>query len=234
MLNPKVISESAETDEQYEGCLSFFNVRGLVPRPLHIEVACTRPDGQQYILALDDAMARLAAHEIDHLAGRLYVSRMRDGARPIPVSEYRGTGQTWAYPAPRDANSGTPSRNRKPLRNAGLSAANLGFEHRARRLRAGVAGTTRKTGGRPTTMSPVVQGRVHPCGPTRICGDPLILLLGFWPVSKVHRLNRLPDLLLLPSVGTGGGRGPSAGRRAGARGSGFGLSRRGTGGRAWL
>jgi peptide deformylase len=99
MLNPVVISESAETDEQYEGCLSFFDVRGLVPRPQRIEITCTRPDGSQYILALANGMARLAAHEIDHLAGKLYVTRMRDGVRPIPVSEYRGTGRAWAYPA---------------------------------------------------------------------------------------------------------------------------------------
>jgi peptide deformylase len=98
MLNPQVISESAETDEQYEGCLSFFNVRGLVSRPLHIEVACTRPGGGHYILALDNAMARLVAHEVDHLNGRLYVTRMREGTRPIPVAEYRGTGHAWAYP----------------------------------------------------------------------------------------------------------------------------------------
>jgi peptide deformylase len=98
MLNPRVVSESAQEDEQFEGCLSFFDVRGIVPRPLHIEIACTRPDGGQYILSLDNAMARLAAHEIDHLNGRLYTSRMRDGAGPIPVSEYRGTGQTWTYP----------------------------------------------------------------------------------------------------------------------------------------
>jgi peptide deformylase len=109
MLNPQVISESAETDEQYEGCLSFFDVRGLVPRPLHIEVACTRPDGQQYVLALDNAMARLAAHEIDHLNGRLYTSRMRDDVRPIPVSEYHGTGQSWAYPAPGQNRAGASS-----------------------------------------------------------------------------------------------------------------------------
>lgn len=109
MLNPQVISESAEADEQYEGCLSFFDVRGLVPRPLHIEVACTQPDGQQYILTLDNAMARLAAHEIDHLAGRLYVSRMRDGVRPIPVSEYRGIGYTWTYPAPGHTPAGAPT-----------------------------------------------------------------------------------------------------------------------------
>jgi peptide deformylase len=108
MLNPVVISQSAEADEQYEGCLSFFDVRGLVPRPLHIEVACTRPDGQQYILALDNAMARLTAHEIDHLNGILYTSRMCKGTSPIPVAEYRGTGHAWAYPAQARPAEGRP------------------------------------------------------------------------------------------------------------------------------
>jgi len=100
LLNPRVISESAETDEQYEGCLSFFDVRGMVPRPLRIEVACTSLDGQQHVLSLDTAMARLTAHEIDHLYGKLYTSHMREGTRPIPVAEYRGTGNAWSYPAP--------------------------------------------------------------------------------------------------------------------------------------
>jgi hypothetical protein len=54
-------------------------------------------------------MARLAAHEIDHLNGRLYTSRMRDGVRPIPVSEYRGTGHTWTYPAAGHSPTGTPT-----------------------------------------------------------------------------------------------------------------------------
>ena len=45
-------------------------------------------------------MARLAAHEIDHLNGTLYTTRMRDSVTPIPVSEYRVTGRTWADPAP--------------------------------------------------------------------------------------------------------------------------------------
>jgi peptide deformylase len=35
LLNPRISDESADTDEQYEGCLSFFDVRGMVPRPLH-------------------------------------------------------------------------------------------------------------------------------------------------------------------------------------------------------
>jgi peptide deformylase len=97
LLNPRVITESADSDEQYEGCLSFFDVRGLVPRPLQIEVEYTQPSGQHMFAVLDAGLARLAGHEIDHLHGRLYTSRMHAGVHPIPVQEYRGTGQAWTY-----------------------------------------------------------------------------------------------------------------------------------------
>ncbi|WP_211258894.1 peptide deformylase [Spirillospora albida] len=83
LLNPRVIGTSAETDEQYEGCLSFFDVRGLVPRPLQLEVEHTRSDGQRSIIVLEAGLARLAGHEIDHLYGRLYTERMRNGVEPI-------------------------------------------------------------------------------------------------------------------------------------------------------
>nr|WP_281288868.1 peptide deformylase [Actinomadura syzygii] len=98
LLNPRVVSSSSETDVQYEGCLSFFEVRGLVPRPLRLEIEHTRLDGRQVIIALDTGLARLAAHEIDHLYGRLYTDRMLDGTTPIPVEEYRNTGKPWTYP----------------------------------------------------------------------------------------------------------------------------------------
>ncbi|RSS13966.1 peptide deformylase [Streptomyces sp. WAC08401] len=70
LLNPQVIAASQETDDQYEGCLSFFDVRGL---------------------------ARLVQHEIDHLDGHLYTARMRPGVQPISVTEYRQTGRAWSY-----------------------------------------------------------------------------------------------------------------------------------------
>jgi peptide deformylase len=38
LFNPRVIDSSDDRDEQYEGCLSFFDVRCLVPRPLVIHV----------------------------------------------------------------------------------------------------------------------------------------------------------------------------------------------------
>ncbi|MGW2582598.1 peptide deformylase [Streptomyces virginiae] len=99
LFNPSIVEESPETDEQYEGCLSFFDVRGKVPRPLAISVEHQDIDGTQRITIFERGMARLVAHEVDHLHGLLYRSRMRDGVQPIPVSEYRGTGSSWQYGA---------------------------------------------------------------------------------------------------------------------------------------
>jgi peptide deformylase len=97
LLNPQVSDQSAETDEQYEGCLSFFDVRGKVPRPLAIEVEHQDVDGTTRITTFERGLARLVYHEIDHLFGVLYKSRMRAGVEPISVSAYKGTGQQWTY-----------------------------------------------------------------------------------------------------------------------------------------
>ncbi|WP_281180264.1 peptide deformylase [Actinomadura hibisca] len=99
LLNPNIIAESAEHDEQYEGCLSLFDVRGMVPSALRLEVEHTALDGTPTITVFTDAMARLVRHEVDHLAGHLYLDRMRPGVTPISVAEYRGAGHPWSYRA---------------------------------------------------------------------------------------------------------------------------------------
>jgi peptide deformylase len=97
LLNPRITERSEEADEQYEGCLSFFDVRGLVPRPLTITVETTALDGTTVTTVYERGLARLVHHEIDHLDGLLYLSRMRPGVEPISVDEYRQTGRAWAY-----------------------------------------------------------------------------------------------------------------------------------------
>ncbi|OBF63403.1 formylmethionine deformylase [Mycobacterium sp. 852002-51759_SCH5129042] len=97
LLNPRVIDQSDDTDEQYEGCLSFFDVRGLVPRPLHITVETTTLTGELVTADYHHGLARLVYHELDHLDGALYTARMRPGIKPIPVEEYRLSGQNWTY-----------------------------------------------------------------------------------------------------------------------------------------
>lgn len=97
LLNPRIVEESGTRDEQYEGCLSFFDVRGKVPRPMAISVEHTDVDGTERITIFEQGLARLVAHEVDHLHGVLYRTRMREGVQPIPVAEYRGTGKSWNY-----------------------------------------------------------------------------------------------------------------------------------------
>lgn len=97
LLNPRLVDAAPDTDEQYEGCLSFFDQRGLVPRPLRIDVEHTHIDGSRVITSYEYGMARLVAHEIDHLEGRLYVDRMAPGVPLVPVEEYRHSGQPWRY-----------------------------------------------------------------------------------------------------------------------------------------
>ena len=97
LLNPRVVDESSEADEQFEGCLSFFDVRGLVRRPLEVTVESLRSDGTKMIIRYEQALARLVGHEIDHLDGRLYTERMPQEARLLHVDEYSETGRPWRY-----------------------------------------------------------------------------------------------------------------------------------------
>ena len=97
LLNPRVVGLADDTDEQYEGCLSFFDVRGLVRRPLRLLVEHESFPGGRTITVFERGMARLVAHEIEHLEGRLYSDRMAPGTALVPVEEYRGVGTPWRY-----------------------------------------------------------------------------------------------------------------------------------------
>lgn len=97
LFNPSIIDSGGDTDEQYEGCLSFFDVRGQVPRAHIIDVEHTAIDGTIKITRFERGIARLIAHEVDHLHGHLYIDWMREGIKPIPVEQYRGTGISWKY-----------------------------------------------------------------------------------------------------------------------------------------
>lgn len=98
LLNPRVIEASDYTDEQYEGCLSFFDVRCLIPRPLTVHVEHQDITGDRRITIFERGVARLVVHEIDHLHGILCLDYLPPGRRPIPVEQYRGTGTDWQYP----------------------------------------------------------------------------------------------------------------------------------------
>jgi peptide deformylase len=97
LLNPRVVAASPETDEQFEGCLSFFDVRGLVARPLRLTVESSKLGGERIRVTYEQAVARLVAHEVDHLDGRLYVDHMPAGAPLVPITQYDQADQPWVY-----------------------------------------------------------------------------------------------------------------------------------------
>jgi peptide deformylase len=97
LLNPRIVGESVDHDEKFEGCLSFFDVRGVVSRPLLVEVEHASYDGGRTVSTFRHALARLVAHEVDHLQGLLYPDRMPAEGRLVPVEEYHDRGQPWQY-----------------------------------------------------------------------------------------------------------------------------------------
>lgn len=95
LLNPTVVAVDGE-EAHYEGCLSFFGVRGLVMRPSLLAVEHTAPDGDRIVSSFGSGTAGLVLHEIDHVDGLLY-DRLVAGAL-LPVAEYRAL--TAAAPVP--------------------------------------------------------------------------------------------------------------------------------------
>jgi len=97
LINPRIVAESIDQDERHEGCLSFFDVRGRVARPLLIEVEHADLDGGRRVTTFTEGVARLVAHEIDHLGGLLYPDRMPSEERLVPFEEYAEHGRPWSY-----------------------------------------------------------------------------------------------------------------------------------------
>ncbi|GIH20698.1 peptide deformylase [Rugosimonospora africana] len=98
LVNPRIVEASVETDVQFEGCLSFFDVRGRVARPRSVKVEYQDLAGNREIRVFHDGAARMVAHEVDHLDGILYTDRMSERERLVPLSEYGGIGKDWSYP----------------------------------------------------------------------------------------------------------------------------------------
>lgn len=75
LINPKVIKASKEMDRDYEGCLSYVGYEGLVERPTKMIVEALNEDGKLIKYEVEDFMARVFCHEMDHLEGILYMER---------------------------------------------------------------------------------------------------------------------------------------------------------------
>jgi peptide deformylase len=78
LINPVIDALDAEEEEGWEGCLSVPGLRGMVPRYARIRYRGLDPKGRPIDREAEGFHARVVQHEVDHLIGRLYPTRMRD------------------------------------------------------------------------------------------------------------------------------------------------------------
>ena len=79
VINPKIkILDGTLSKGIWEGCLSVPGLRGFVRRLCAIQVSYQDINGESHKIKLDDFMAIVFQHEIDHLKGKLFVDRVAD------------------------------------------------------------------------------------------------------------------------------------------------------------
>jgi peptide deformylase len=78
LVNPVLTPVGEETFENYEGCLSVPNLRGLVPRFLHLHVKAWDRHGNEIDEVVHGLKAGTYQHEVDHLDGMIFVDRVKD------------------------------------------------------------------------------------------------------------------------------------------------------------
>ncbi len=78
MVNPKLTPLSEDMFDNYEGCLSVPNLRGLVQRYGEIQVEYWDRDACEQRHKICGISAGTYQHETDHLWGKLFVDRVSD------------------------------------------------------------------------------------------------------------------------------------------------------------
>lgn len=88
LINPEIRRAEGPDVEDWEGCLSVPDLRGLVPRADAVLVNALDRDGRPVQLRASGFSARVLQHEADHLDGVLFLDRMRSLASLTFLEEY--------------------------------------------------------------------------------------------------------------------------------------------------
>lgn len=87
LVNPKLTPLSADRFDNYEGCLSVPDLRGVVPRFAEIRVEALDRFGQRLDFEARGITAGTYQHECDHLDGHLFLDRVED---PSTLTTWKG------------------------------------------------------------------------------------------------------------------------------------------------
>ncbi|MED4202635.1 peptide deformylase [Neobacillus mesonae] len=75
MINPQILQQEGEQTGP-EGCLSFPGLYGEVTRPNFVKIEALDRKGRKFTLEAGGFLARAIQHEIDHLDGILFTSKV--------------------------------------------------------------------------------------------------------------------------------------------------------------
>jgi peptide deformylase len=78
LINPEVVERDTQCDIAEEGCLSIAGYLDNVERPERVTVRALNRDGEAFELEAEGLLARCIQHELDHLAGRLFIDHLSD------------------------------------------------------------------------------------------------------------------------------------------------------------
>ena len=88
VINPTVVSKEGIQPEE-EGCLSIPGFSARVDRPAHLVVRGVNREGEELEVAGNGLLARILQHELDHLAGTLFVDRLHGLRRELIMRRVR-------------------------------------------------------------------------------------------------------------------------------------------------
>jgi len=88
LVNPEFVERDGMQLEE-EGCLSVPGFVATVPRPQRVSVRALDRAGTSRVVEGTGLLARALQHEMDHLEGRLFLSRIRGLKRDLIVRKIR-------------------------------------------------------------------------------------------------------------------------------------------------
>ncbi|MDR9433198.1 MAG: peptide deformylase [Spiribacter sp.] len=78
LINPEIIAYEDTCDVAEEGCLSIVGYADNVERPVAITLRAENAEGEIFEQRYEGLHARCIQHELDHLAGRLFIDHLSD------------------------------------------------------------------------------------------------------------------------------------------------------------
>jgi peptide deformylase len=88
LINPEIIEREGKQYEE-EGCLSLPDIRDKVNRDARVKVRAQKVNGEWFEIEGRELLSRAMQHEIDHLDGILFISRLSRLKRDLTLRKIR-------------------------------------------------------------------------------------------------------------------------------------------------